>query len=259
MAASLYQEFYKLAHRKVIWIAPIILLGLMVLAGYTVDYGESKLLTALSYDSHDWIMFILVIVGATIFSMEFQNNAILTLLYKASSKLYVYLSKLIVLLVYNLFLHGLALILTVVLRWLPLNKPVAWTTLYQYHQPLWENMLKASALDLITTTLVISIIFLLSCLINNNAVVVSVTFLLIFMGQFLSSSILLAGNLFSLNLLPLVKWNPFNMLNLTAQYVNYITYHATSHLETGQLFNGALLYAIGFFILGYLVFRKKRF
>lgn len=120
-------------------------------------------------------------------------------------------------------------------------------------------MLKASALDLITTTLVISIIFLLSCLINNNAVVVSVTFLLIFMGQFLSSSILLAGNLFSLNLLPLVKWNPFNMLNLTAQYVNYITYHATSHLETGQLFNGALLYAIGFFILGYLVFRKKRF
>lgn len=114
MAASLYQEFYKLAHRKVTWIAPIILLGLMVLAGYTIGYGESKLLTALSYDSHDWIMFILVIVGATIFSMEFQNNAILTLLYKASSKLYVYLSKLIVLLVYNLFLHGLALILTVV-------------------------------------------------------------------------------------------------------------------------------------------------
>ncbi|MBA1392992.1 ABC transporter permease, partial [Lactobacillus sp. XV13L] len=97
MLYSIKQEFYKLNHKKIAWIAPIILLALMILAGYSLSAEENKLLLALCFDAPDWIMFILVVVGATTFSMEFQNNAILTLLYKAANKVNVYLSKYIVL------------------------------------------------------------------------------------------------------------------------------------------------------------------
>ncbi|MBM6439408.1 ABC transporter permease [Lacticaseibacillus rhamnosus] len=254
MIANIYQEFYKLAHKKIAWVSPLILLALMVMTGYTIGFNESKLLTMTSYNAPDWIMVILVIVGATTFSMEFQNNAILTLLYKAPNKIEVYLSKYFTIFCYDVFLHALALIFTVGLRYALLNATVPWSTIYQYQQPLWENMLKTSAIDLLTTMLIISLVFLLSCLINSNAVVISTSFLVVFMGQFISGDLLNSEQF-----VHLLKWNPLNMINLTRQYYNDITYQATTHLSNPELLIGTLAYTMFFFILGYLIFRKKRF
>ncbi|MFT8661499.1 ABC transporter permease, partial [Liquorilactobacillus ghanensis] len=167
MISNVYQELYKLAHKKIAWISPLILLILMIVTGYTIGFGEGRLLTMVSYDSPDWITLILVIVGATTFSMEFQNNAILTLLYKSPNKIYVYLSKHVMIFCYDILLHVLAILFTIGLRYTPMNAHVAWSTIYRYQQPLWENMLKTSAIDLLTTMLIISLVFLLSCLINN--------------------------------------------------------------------------------------------
>lgn len=254
MKFSLYQEFYKLGHKKIAWIAPLVLLGLMVLAGYSIGYNQSRLLMATCYDAPDWIMLILVVVGATTFSMEFQNNAILTLLYKAPNQANVYLAKYLVMLGYALFLHGLAIIFTLGLRYLSLNVRVPWSTIYLYRQPLWANMLTTAAVDLLTTLFIVSLVFLLSCLFNSNAVVISVSLLMVFMGQFVSSSLLNINRWAAV-----LRWNPFNMINLTRQYYNYTTYYATSHLENSQLLIGTFSYTLLFIVLGYLIFRKKRF
>ena len=90
MIYSIKQELYKLVHRKITWIAAIILFFLMLITGFALADESKKLILTLTFDSSDFIMFILVIVGATYFSMEFQNNTILTLLYKSSNKIYVY-------------------------------------------------------------------------------------------------------------------------------------------------------------------------
>ncbi|MBA1434842.1 ABC transporter permease [Bombilactobacillus bombi] len=254
MLYSIKQEFYKLNHKKIAWIAPIILLALMILAGYSLSAEENKLLLALCFDAPDWIMFILVVVGATTFSMEFQNNAILTLLYKAANKVNVYLSKYIVLFIYDVFLHLLALIYTVFLHYTLFRTNVKWTATYLYGQPVWKNMLQATTIDLVTTMLVITLIFLLSCLINNNAIVVTVGFLLVFMGQAVSSDLLNSNRFINL-----MKWNPLNMMELTRQFCNYSMYVQTTHLNNSQILNGSLGYIAVFFILGYLVFRQKRF
>ncbi|KRL95843.1 ABC transporter permease [Levilactobacillus hammesii] len=254
MAFSLYQEFYKLNHRKLTWLAPLVLLILMILTGLSIGYNESKLLMATCYNAPDWIMLILVVVGATTFSMEFQNNAILTLLYKSPNKALVYLSKYIVILVYNLWLHLLAMLFTLGLHTIPMNQSVSWSAIYLYQQPLWENMLKTVAVDVLTTTFIISLIFLLSCLINSNAVVISVSLLMVFMGQFVSANLLNAEKFTQI-----LRWNPFNMTNLTRQYYNYTTYFDTSHLLNQQLLQGTLSYTLLFIVVGYLIFRKKRF
>lgn len=254
MSFSLYQEFYKLSHQKIAWLAPIVLLVLMVTTSFAIGYNESRLLMATCYDAPDWIMLLLVVVGATTFSMEFQNNAILTLLYKSPNKLFVYLAKYIVILGYNLCLHLAAIVFTLGLHLTSFNRPVAWAAIYRYQQPLWENMLKTSAIDLLTTTFIISLIFLLSCLINSNAIVISLSLLMVFLGQFISADLLNANKLTQI-----LRWNPFNMTNLTRQYYNYVTYNETSHLLNTQLLFGTLGYTVLFVVAGYLIFRKKRF
>ncbi len=251
---NLYQEFYKLGHRKITWWSPIILLLLMVITGYGIGYNEGKLLTVTNYNSPDWIILLLVVVGATTFSMEFQNNAILTLLTKSPNKAIVYLSKYLVLFCYDCFLHAIAILFTIGLRYAPLNSHVSWSTIYLYHEPLWENMLKTVGVDLLTTMFIISLVFLLSCLINSNATVTIISLLIVFMGQFVSSSLLNYRDW-----LPLIKWNPFNMINLTREYYNYVTYYATSQLSNAQLLTGTLCYTLLFVTLGYLIFRKKYF
>ncbi|WP_125567116.1 ABC transporter permease [Companilactobacillus insicii] len=254
MAFSLYQEFYKLNHRKLTWISPLVLLILMILTGISIGYNESKLLMATCYNAPDWIMLILVVIGSTTFSMEFQNNAILTLLYKSHNKVIVYLSKYIVILSYNLWLHLLAILFTLGLNEISINQSVPWSTLYLYQQPLWENMLKTSTIDVLTTTFIISLIFLFSCLINNNAIVISFSLLMVFTGQFISANLLNSEKFTQI-----LRWNPFNMTNLTRQYYNYTTYFDTSHLLNQQLLQGTLSYTLLFVIVGYLIFRKKHF
>lgn len=185
--------------------------------------------------------------------MEFQNNAILTLLYKAPHKSDVYLAKIIVIFVYNLALHVLAI-----------NSYVAAQSFCPWRPGRLDSDLSISAtlvvkhavyffLDLIASTLIISLIFLISCLINNNAVVITANLCIFFMGGGLSADLLRSGS----HWLELIKWNPLNMINLVTQYYNYPAYHPTSHLNNLQLLTGSLAYIFFFLILGYLIFKKK--
>lgn len=136
MLLNIHQEFYKLIHRKIIWFSPLILLILMVITGYAMGNDQGILLLATCYDAPDWIMLILVVIGSTIFSTEFQNNAILTLSYKSPNKTYVYLSKYITILCYNLVIHLIAILFTTILNFAPITNKLKWSTLYLYHQPL---------------------------------------------------------------------------------------------------------------------------
>ncbi|WP_156319471.1 ABC transporter permease, partial [Lentilactobacillus parafarraginis] len=155
MVKSLYREFYKFSHRKLTWLAPLIMLAFMFLMA---GYPSARLLAMLTYDSSDAIMLVLVIVGSTMFSMEFQNNAILTLLYKSAKKIDVYFAKLVTILIYDLMLHVLAILVTILLT--ATIKPVSWMAVYQYGQPLLMNMVAATCIDIVSSMLIISLIFL---------------------------------------------------------------------------------------------------
>lgn len=255
MRYSLYQEYYKFIHKRITWISPLIIFILMVCLGATFGNKGGRWLIMSSYGACQWIALLLVIVGSTIFSMEFQNNAILTLLYKTPSKLYVYLSKLIVIYVYNIILHILAMIFTTILKMTALNGSFSWFSIYQYKQNLLINMFATTGVDLFTSLLIIGVIFLTSCLINNNAVVVTVNIVIIFMGTNFSNSLLNTYNKYS----SIIKWNPLNMSNLTLQYANYPVYRKLTMLTNLQITIGTLVYSIILFYIGYLVFRKKRF
>lgn len=228
----------------------------MVIIGLAMGRSYSNLLVMTCYDSSTIIMLLLVIVGSTIFSMEFQNHTIILLMYHARSRSAVFMAKLAALLMYNVLLHLIAMLITVLLNIVPIiNNPVSWTAIYKYQRPLVVNMLTTSGIDLVTSSMIISLICLTSCLINSNTLVIAINSLIIFMGSGLSSNLLLA------NVGPskVIRWNPFNMLNLTNQYYNYATYHATSLLSNEQLLLGTLCYTLLFSGIAYWLFQRKHF
>jgi ABC-2 type transport system permease protein len=256
MHTQLKQELYKLNHRKLPWVIIILMLFLMIVMGLAMGRTYSNLLVMTCYDSSAIIMLILVIVGSTMFSMELQHGTIIPLIYRSSSRSAVFFAKFITLFLYDLILHIAAMILTVLLNIAPIiNAPVSWTAIYQYHQPLVVNMVMTAGVDMVTSTLIISLICLTSCLINSNTTVIAINALIIFMGTGLSSSLLLAH----VGPSSIVRWNPFNMLNLTSQYYNYATYHITSMLSNAQLLTGTICYMIVFLLLAYWAFSRKKF
>ncbi|MDM8265693.1 hypothetical protein QUW44_00690 [Limosilactobacillus pontis] len=179
--------------------------------------------------------------------MDLQETELL------ESRSAVFFAKFITLFLYDLVLHIAAMILTVLLNIAPIiNAPVSWTAIYKYHQPLVVNMFMNTGVDLITSTLIISLICLTSCLINSNTAVIAINALIIFMGSDLSSSLLLAH-------VGPSSIVPFNMLNLTTQYYNYATYHVTSMLSNAQLLTGTLCYTVVFLLLSYWAFSWKKF
>lgn len=256
MYAELRQELYKLSHRKLPWLIIIFMVALMVIIGLAMGRTYSNLLVMTCYDSSMVIMLLLVIVGSTIFSMEFQNETIIPLIYRSRGRGSVFFAKFVTLFLYDVILHIIAIMVTFLLNIVPIiNNPVSWTAIYKYHQPLVINMLATTGVDLVTSSLIISLICLSSCLINSNTVVIAINALIIFMGSGLSSNLLLA------NVGPsrVIRWNPFNMLNLTTQYYNYATYHITSMLSNSQLLLGTICYVIIFTLLAYWCFQRKHF
>lgn len=255
MKQSLYQEFYKLLHRKMTYTAPLIVIGFMIVIKLALGSEESQLLGMTNYAAGQSILLVLVIVGTSLFSMEYQSNIMLTLIFKSPSKLNVYLSKVIVIICYSTALHALAILFTFLLQLTPLKLDVSWLTLYQNNQSLLVNMMSLNIVDSITSLLIISLIVSTSCFIQQTSVVVSLNVLIVFMGQFVSTRLLLN----QVSLSHLLKWNPLNMINLSQQYYNYEMYHQTTQLSNIQLLIGTMCYSICFILIGYIVFRKKRF
>lgn len=154
MYPELKQELYKLNHRKLPWTIILLMVFLMILIGLGMGRTYSNLLVMTCYDSSAIIMLLLVIVGSTIFSMEFQNGTIVSLMYRSRSRSAVFFAKFLTLFIYNVILHVVAMLLTVLLNIVPiLNNPVSWTAIYKYHQPLVVNMFMNAGVDLVTSSL----------------------------------------------------------------------------------------------------------
>lgn len=256
MYNELKRELYKMKHRKLPWAIVVLLIIFMATMGVAMGRDYGKLLVMTCYNSSQIIMLILVLVGSTIFSTEFQNGTIRSLLYHSPNKKSIYFAKLMAMFLYDVFLHLMAVAITVLFNSNSIiNNPVSWNSIYKYHHTLFLNMIMTSGIDLVSSVLIISIVCLTSCLINSNTIVIVVNAAIVFMGSSVSANLLNAGVSYK----DIVRWNPFNMLNLTTQYYNYSTYHLTSMLSNNQLFLGTVCYTTMFVIIGFIIFNRKKY
>ena len=105
--------------------------------------------------------------------------------------------------------------------------------------------------ELLTTWLLISLVFLLANIFNNSAVAVSVEIV----GYFDERSRKLFNQL--IVKWEWIKWDPLTILDYPSQIRPLGTYLHLTKLSLNQLAAGNLVYIIIFLAIGYLVFKKR--
>ncbi|MCH4164946.1 MAG: ABC transporter permease [Lentilactobacillus diolivorans] len=252
MKNNLVQEFYKFKHQRIPLYGVITLLVLMLYSAFS-GTKISKTTIAQGFGVGQWIVLIIITVGSTFFEMEYENNTIVALLYKNSSKVKIYLNKFLVIILYGTALVIIGIVMTFLFKALLVGKQFRWTASYQQ-----TSLLNALLLNLVGIFIYLlfieSLAFLLISWIKNNAAVIGIGLGISFLGASLSSVIMSDFP----GLIPLMKWNPFNMIYVMNQLAVPKKFIKISYLTNSQIITCNIIYIIIFMILGYLLFKKRR-
>ena len=253
MINLLRQEIYKIIKKPSSKIVPIILFILMLVVAMMAKNQASKFYISSAFAGFQWSAIILIIVSASLISEEFQYGTIKKLIYSVNSRSIIYITKLIIVIGYDIYLHILSVLLTVILKIVIIGKSPSFSSEYLYNLPIWQNLLINTLIDLMGTLIIITAVFLIASITNTGSAAIAFGIGLCFLGQGISSFI----NRVATSSSGWSKWNPFNMLNITNQLANP-SYKDITHLTVKQLVTGNLLYSLIFILFGILIFSKRR-
>ena len=248
------QEVFKLVHKKSTGITTVILLIIQI-AFCLFGKNNPRLFNQASlfntgYEGFILIMFFLIAGSATIISSEFEWGTIKELLYRRYSRGQVLVSKWLTIFLYSLYWYILVGLVALILN----STVYPQIDLGQSAGDGYSHLtyfVAYNAAGLLTTWLLVSVVFLVANIFNNSAVAVSIGIV----GYFVLG---VAGN-FLTNLIAKwewVKWNPITMLYYPNQLTSTNLPHLTQ-LSLNQLAFGNVVYIALFLGIGYLVFKKR--
>ncbi|AXN35849.1 hypothetical protein EFM09_09230 [Latilactobacillus curvatus] len=245
MQTSLSQEWYKFRHQPGPLLGLLVLLGLMLIMALSAPVTQSAVV--MGFGTPQWLLMIIVIIGANFFIMEDQHTTIRTLLYRHTYRWSIYLAKLLILSLYTGVLVLLSLLFTGLLK-IVFAPQLSWQD-----GQLFSHLLVGMAGTFLVAILLLTIILWLACLFPINTVVIGLGLILVLTGQGIASLTIDANPM----LTAILKWQPLNMLNLMAQLPDS-SYQKDTHLSNVQLLVGAIGYSGFFLAIGYWRFKHKR-
>ncbi|MCI1923681.1 MAG: ABC transporter permease [Lentilactobacillus buchneri] len=251
MKSNLVREFYKFRHQRIPLYGVIALLLLMLYSAFD-GTKFSRLTISQGFGAGQWIILILITVGSTFVDMEYQNGTIITLFYKNSNRVMIYLDKLLIIILYGFSLVIFSTIFTFIFKAILVGQRYNWRAIYGQHS-LFNNLMLNMLGSVVYMLFIVTLAFLLVSLIKVNAAVVGIGFIIVFWGSYFSSLLIIAVP----GLSSIMKWNPLNMIYVISQLTNSGLAKFT-HLNADQLIIGNFVYALLFVALGYLSFKKRR-
>lgn len=250
MKINLSHEFYKFVHRRIPLYGFLVLLGLML---YTLgtSYKITPYLLAQGFGAGQWAIIIIIAISSDMISMEYRDHTMATLMYKTSNKSALYTAKFIVLVIYSMVLLICGIIFSLIIKALMVGSKFSWQDSYEGHALINALLINMGG-TMIYLIFIITLSLMLILLIKNNATVIMIGLAIGFLGADLSS---IAIATFS-GLKSIFAWNPLNMINIITQLSNKEMLSVT-HLTNPELIIGNLAYAIIFFYIGLLIFKKR--
>lgn len=255
MCKTLWREIFKFKHQRLAWLAPLLialLMGGVALTAQRATISDQEFYMASGYVGFQWTILFLIVISATSVAMEFEYGTIKQLAMQVPHRWMIYVAKFLLVLGYSSLLHVLVVGGTLILK-LSGNSRIHWQTIYHYHQSLGVNLGINALLDLYGGVLIVSFVFLLASCSRHGAAAIAVGVGACFMGEGVSSLLLRSFK----TLMPLLKWNPFNMFYLQEEYGNP-DYRAMTHLTIQQLGIGNMVWALIFIGVGAVIFSKRR-
>jgi len=256
MGQLLQQEIFKFRHQRLAWLAPVILVLLMgglAATAHGASTGDQKFYISSAYGGFQWLTILMIVIGASCVTMEFEYGTIKQLAIQTNHRWTIFVGKYVLVLGYSVLLHVVAVLTTLLLK-LSGGRSLSWQTVYLYHQALLVNLVTNAVLDMYGGVLIIGLVFLLASCSHNSAAAIAIGVGACFMGEGVSSLLLQSFK----SLLPVMKWNPFNMFFLQEEYGNPSYQQNVTHLTIQQLSVGNLLWALFFVGVGALIFSRRR-
>lgn len=251
MKKTLSHEFYKMIHQRSSWIAFIVLFGLMIYSATPIAYIDKNLVSQ-GFGAGQWVIIIAIALSSNFIDMEFRDSTMATLLYKSPNRWSVFISKLIVLIVYNFLLLVFSFLFAVILKYILVNDKFNWNILYHHHTLINALLINLSGVA-IYLLFIITFSLMLISIVKSNAIVIVVGLFIGFLGSTFSNVFMQALP----SLKTLIAWNPLNMINVIVQLSNP-NIAQSSALTNGELIIGNLIYSIIFLLIGIYAFKKRR-
>ncbi|WP_283678930.1 ABC transporter permease [Lentilactobacillus sp. Marseille-Q4993] len=256
MQSILNQEIFKMTHKNSTWTSILALTVLTILLAvsnlYQTKIQDVKFYFSSGFAGFQWLLLITIVISASFITMEFEYGTIKQLVIQSSNRFTIFGTKIFLVACYSVFLHIFIIILTLGIKFL-MFPSLNLNENYMHQRSLIINLLANAGLDVFSSFLIISIVAFLAAFGSNSAISISVGLGVTFLGQGLSHLIIQS----MIKQVPIVKWNPFNMLNLQEQFAN-ANYHYISHLTTGQLLIGDIIWTAIMLIAAAIVFSKRK-
>ncbi|WP_225048474.1 ABC transporter permease subunit [Lacticaseibacillus kribbianus] len=252
MGTLIKQEFYKLFHKTGTWIAIGIMVGLQI-AFAIIRMANPDLFTLGDLVTSDFmggglVIFLAVAATASIVAQEFQFGTMKQLLYRKYYRSQVFVSKVITMVLYLVFLQVIATAVTVVLS--VTTGKYDWLKVVGKHAN-WETYSISVIGFFLVSLLLLSVVLLLSTLLKSNAAAVATGIVGYFL-MYIASGILIA----LIAKWEFVKWSPFTFLMVGSQLSSESVSKVTQ-LSTPVMVIGSLAYTALFTVIAYLSFRKR--
>lgn len=255
MITLVKQEIYKLLHKKSTLILTMIQLIIMIGTAILIK-SKSNLFDPTSaildgFGGLMWSLFVLIAAAASIIAMEFQHGTIKELLYRRYYRGQILISKWLTIFLYSLYYYVMTFVVALLLKIALFNSAFKFTAIYANNMSYLKIMFLGFLGSFMTLWLLLSLVFLLANIFKSNGAAITVGIV----GYFATN--LISGVMFLLmNKWEWLKWNPFNMMNLSTQLLEP-TAKTMTLLSTQQMVIGNLVYLVIFLALGYFVFQRR--
>ncbi len=256
MGQLIQQKIFKFRHQRLAWLAPVILSLLMVglaLTTHGASTSDQKFYISSAYGGFQWVTILMIVIAASGVTMEFEYGTIKQLAIQVNHRWTIFVGKYVLVLGYSVLLHGVVILMTLLLKRSGGRNPM-WQSVYLYHQSLLVNLVTNAVLDMYGGVMIIGLVFLLASCSHNSAAAIAIGVGVCFTGEGVSSLLLQSFK----SLLPVMKWNPFNMFFLQEEYGNPSYQQNVTHLTIQQLGVGNLVWALFFVGVGAVIFSRRR-
>jgi ABC-2 type transport system permease protein len=256
MGQLLQQEIFKFRHQRLAWLAPVILVLLQVglaMTAHGASVSDQKFYVSSAYGGFQWLTILIIVIGASCVTMEFEYGTIKQLAIQVNHRWTIFVGKYALVLGYSVLLHGVVILMTLLLKGSG-GRNFSWQNIYLYHQSLLANLVANAALDMYGGVMIVGLVFLLASCSHNSAAAIAIGVGVCFVGEGVSSLLLQSFK----SLLPVMKWNPFNMFFLQEEYGNPSYQQNVTHLTIQQLGVGNLVWALLFVGVGAVIFSRRR-
>lgn len=246
MLTLLRQEMYKQIHGKFYIGWPIVMLLASLTAGYFLTSGKGHVdHEAFAFnvfnDNIDLVIIAMVVFASTIMIGDFANNTVKYLFSRQFSRLQIFISKIITTFFMYIYLIVISYIFTFISK-----------IIFDRSGDMGIKYINQNTFSIAWfLILLLPMVMLVSNIVKNNGVAIALGIVFFFASSMVSGfSILLMKKW------DILKFSPFNFLNVYNQFVDH-SLKAMTRLSLTSMEIGTIVYALIFTAIGYVIYNHR--